>query len=147
MAVGLAVVLGLAIAHWSTIRDHIEAWHFQLTSDSETIAPEVPFREPPASGVGWLNEDEGYVRLNERDWCRVLANFSGDPVIRERDSAGHFLTNVSGPHEGWGDLAHRILEDEGWRVIKQRFPRRAYVVISKHMWDPLEEEEEATPAE
>jgi hypothetical protein len=102
---------------------------FQLTTDTETIEPVVPFREPPESGVGWLNEDEGYVRLNERDWCRVLADFSGVPVIREQNSVGHFLTNVSGPHEGWGDLSRHVLIDEGWRVMKQRLPREAYVVI------------------
>ena len=44
MAVGVAVVLVLAVAHWSTIRDHVEAWQFQLTTQTETIGPKDNLR-------------------------------------------------------------------------------------------------------
>ena len=32
--VGVAVVL-----NWTTVRDHVEAWHFQLTEDTQALVP------------------------------------------------------------------------------------------------------------
>ena len=52
MAVGLAVVLVLAIAHWSTVRDHVEAWWFQLTKKTATIEPLPGLQGMPLLFVG-----------------------------------------------------------------------------------------------
>ena len=32
MVVGVAVVVGLAIAHWGAIRDHVEGWRSRTAS-------------------------------------------------------------------------------------------------------------------
>ena len=33
------VLVALIVANWSTVRDDVEAWHFQLTRQTETIVP------------------------------------------------------------------------------------------------------------
>jgi hypothetical protein len=38
-ATGGAVLLVLVVANWRTVRDHAEAWWFQLTRETETIEP------------------------------------------------------------------------------------------------------------
>jgi hypothetical protein len=95
MAVGLAVVIVLVIAHWGTVRDHVEAWHFQLTRETESMDPAPwdsgpPLVFAPAETVSW-------------------------PAL---------------PAKAWhtADLAV-TLGASGLRVLEQRFPRRAYVVI------------------
>jgi hypothetical protein len=35
------VVAFLVAANWATVRDHVEAWHFQLTRETETVTAEV----------------------------------------------------------------------------------------------------------
>ena len=42
MVVGIGVVLVLGIVHWDTIHDHGEAWHLQLTRETETFEPGPP---------------------------------------------------------------------------------------------------------
>ena len=39
MAMGLAAVIVLAVANWGTVRDHVEAWRFQLTRETVTMDP------------------------------------------------------------------------------------------------------------
>jgi len=41
VALVAAVVAVLAVACWGTVRDHVQAWHFQLTRETKTIAPLV----------------------------------------------------------------------------------------------------------
>jgi hypothetical protein len=38
-ALGAVLLAVLVVANWSTVRDHIEAWRFQLTTEKETIEP------------------------------------------------------------------------------------------------------------
>jgi len=120
-AAGLVVVLGLAIAHWKTILEHVEAWRFQLTRETVTITP--------APGGFSPIQDDLAVCL------RVLATDSGLPVIHDT-ALDRFVALVARYPPGPAirscltkDEALRHLRSKGWRVIEQRFPRRAYVVM------------------
>jgi hypothetical protein len=79
------------------------------------------------------------------EWVlHTLANFSGchvifDPKSLQRPARGRTTDHVSITWEESTDMASlaiKSLKKNGWRVLEQRFPRRAYVVI----WD-----EGATP--
>jgi hypothetical protein len=119
MVVGLAVVLVLAIAHWGTVRDHVEAWHFQLTRETRTIEPDP--LEPTL--VFKSNVDLTYPI--ELHLFRHVATFSQRPVIWAPEQN---VNLVSGGLSYTGDIT-KLLEAHGWRVLEQRFPRKAYVVI------------------
>ena len=60
-ATGLAVVLVVGILYRHAIRDHLQAWHFQLTRETTTIEP-----EPEMHGVGEVLEPTEPLRT---DWC------------------------------------------------------------------------------
>ena len=119
MAVGLAVVVALAIAHWDTARDHLKAWHFQLTRDTVTVDP----------GPSSENQDPTKVPLV------LLASLSGCPVICEEPGimmswsgwlkADHELSRAATST----DEMLRFLRQLRFRVLEQRFPRHVYVVI------------------
>ena len=47
VAVLVAIILAVLVAtHWGTVRDHVEAWHFQLTTETETVIAEPILRGP-----------------------------------------------------------------------------------------------------
>jgi hypothetical protein len=137
MVVGLAVVVGLAIAHWGTVRDHVEAWHFQLTYRNETITPgfRKPTEDQPTVGLEYYTVALEYYEYSTPTLFRLLAEHSGLPVIhppqeiKEVYSSPTELAFQSG--EPTVEEVRRLLQANGWCVIEQRFPRRAYVVI----WD------------
>jgi len=33
------VIVVFVVLNWSTVRDHVEAWHFQLTRETDTTMP------------------------------------------------------------------------------------------------------------
>ena len=108
---GAGVVALLVVLNWGTVRDHVQAWYFQLTRETKTIEP--------------LSIDAKAFRIEERLF-HVAANRSRCPVIFD---PGEVLTR-----ERYGGLepsggAKGLLEANGYRVLEQRFPRRAYVVI------------------
>ena len=132
---GAAVVAVLVVADRDTIRDHIDAWRFQSERKTEMIRG-VPDGPRPT-----------FVRLFGGLFER-LASCSGTPVIVDSQD-DHYRRMVP-----WGvsndllvwqimreppcslvaaggrrDLILKVLGSNGWRVIEQRFPRRAYVVI------------------
>jgi hypothetical protein len=106
-----ALLSVLVVTHWGAVRDHVEAWHFQLTRDTKTIDP-VP-EGMPARGTPYTEED--------------VLHFAADrlrcPLIVDHREEFFFLGDVS------GNSIRDILEKNRWRVLEQRFPRRAYVVI------------------
>jgi hypothetical protein len=132
MAVGLAVVIALGISHWDTVRDHVEAWHFQLTTKTETIEPD------PES---WVASAGDVTVFDVSDCLHLLSTLSGLCVIVEPASVPSLPKKWTGvitvtSSEGWATLteatttaARNALLLNGWRVLEQRFPRRAYVVI------------------
>ena len=135
MGLGLAVVLVLVITHWGTVRNHVEAWHFQLTTETETLEPH------PQDGPL-------VVKARTRHLCGLLADHSGQPVIlaaEEHDPLEHVPLHFTDRFEGeLTYVAKKILEANGWRVLQQLFPRRAYVVIphegySREILPPFQE--------
>jgi hypothetical protein len=98
LCLGALVVAVLVVACWGTVRDHVEAWHFQLTRETMTI--------PHPSG-----------------WPVILASGDRkalDTPITLPDRYKNVVTV---------DFGRALLEANGWRVLDQRFPRRAYVLI------------------
>jgi hypothetical protein len=138
----VAPVAVLAFAHWDTVRDHVEAWHFQLTRETKTADPKLD-RGPERLYRGGYYGLEGLKALpiDEREpfyeaptpWLCSLAEWSDNPVIYNRAevSSRKYYIVVSTTDEKTrrpsGIL--RIVRGNGWRVLKQRFPQRAYVVI------------------
>ena len=112
MASGLALLLGLAICYRDTVRDHVEAWHFQWTRETVTFSP---------------NDKDGIWGPGLR--FRKLSSSSNRRVIFEsRELERHFISRVN-RESLTADGMLDYLKDDGYCVIEQRFPRRAYVVI------------------
>jgi hypothetical protein len=115
---GGAVVVVLVVAHWDTVRDHVEAWHFQLTRKTATVLP--------ARG-GWLLAEERTWRFDRAGCLLVLATYSGLPVMIDSavDNASAFvITNPDEDPSMWTLLteakARRHLQENGWRILEQR---------------------------
>ena len=148
-AAGLAVVLVLGTIHRGAVRDHLEAWHFQLTRKTKTVTPGSAGRsftslcEKVGMGPRSVVQDE--VLLG------VLAERSGRSVIW--DPAGPTWAFVLGQGEELRTAADatRILRAGAWRVLDQRFPRRAHIVLHDEpppgaAGDPILVASEASPA-
>ena len=121
VAVLLAV---LAVANWSTVRDHVEAWHFQLARDTRTI-------EPLAEGAsGTYNPEERllHIAANRMSASVIFVPPPQHPFARR---ACDLPLQDLLPRTRWlpKQAIKPLLEKEGYRILKQRFPRRAYVVI------------------
>jgi hypothetical protein len=137
VTVGLALVASLVAFKWPTVRDHAEAWWFQVARKTETIEPAPALKESPRE---FMHAVEQEVTLIDMRGCfLVLATYSGLKVIfdsaEDENSAFPRTTDF---HSFWilprgSDLtaasALDVLRENGWRVLEQRFPRRAYVVI------------------
>ena len=137
MAVGVAVVLCLAIAHWGTVRDHIEAWHFQLTRETVTIERELG---DPTEEVTYCTASFSSTHSSsppaEMEWyqycthglAHLLAKHCSLPVIYQSEENEEVVSN---PTElaPTAEEVRRLLQTNGYRVLEQRFPRHAYVVI------------------
>ena len=120
-----ALVSVLVFTNWSTVRDHIDAWHFQLTRKTEVFDP---FRVTPDR----VNEEGVLVYLSPG--LQILSTHARRSIICDPEETKDIglwrVVRRLTPEE-----VVRVLEEEGHRVIEQRFPRRAYVAIR------LEEEE------
>jgi hypothetical protein len=139
MAIALAVVLVLAIAHSVAVRDHVEAWHFQLTRATEAIEPDPNLRgvealidystSGPPNGTSGVNSNGQWYEYWPDAFLSAFANYRGCPVIFELGGPSDWpLLETQGPvtAEMAGDILRRI-----WacRIIDQRLPRRACIVI------------------
>jgi hypothetical protein len=103
---GLAVIVGLGILHRQAVCDHVAAWHFQLTKETQTIEPEPPKDLPRI----W----------SARFYLAYLAYNSEQPVILGTDSAYDDLIIL--PSVDGEVTVEKRFEANGWRVIEQRFP-------------------------
>ena len=107
----VALVLGaLVVANWSTVRDHVEAWRFQLRQETAMIEsdPKGMSRQP---------------RTEEQLLHFAAARFHRPVIFSPREVTSSRLRTMRGRG------VREILENRGWRFLEQRFPRRAYVVI------------------
>src|SRR5262245_4515665 len=144
-ALGLALVVGLVACNWATVRDHAEAWWFQVTRETTTIDP-CPVPSGDCATLKGQSRGEGRSDFGLQSVLSVLA-CSGHSVIHDLpprsliergmswpppDPSFRFWVGSSWPVQiksATPDLAKRILRANGWRVLEQRFPSRAYVVV------------------
>lgn len=114
-ALGTVLVAVLALANWGIVRDHVEAWRFQLTRETETI-------QPVTEGV--IVDSYSYRR---EGLLHVGARQLGRPVIFDPAD----IPNLERMRRVWAyepDMK-ALFEMKGWRVLEQGLPRRAHVVI------------------
>ena len=121
---GSGVLAVCVVAHWSALCDHFEAWHFQLTRETALMRP-----GPLPAGFSWTTED-GKSRALPLLLC-LVANHSGMPIIF--DPVGVQETEIGSADSS---RALEFLKDRGFRVVEQRFPRRAYVVMRDATAEP-----------
>ena len=118
VALVAAVVAVLAVACWGTVRDHVQAWHFQLTRETKTIAPLV---------------DGGALDpfLRREPLLRIAFQELHHPVIFDPPEASQLprMGNWYQVSLDGEEAARVLLERCGYRVLVQRFPERAYVLI------------------
>ena len=118
---GTAVTLAFLVAvltatHWDRVCDHIEAWRFQATRKTGV-----------AEGGGRC----GNVSRAENLFLD-LAALSGRPVIFAWDDDDEYDVALPGDVTPRGvDAVLRVLALNDYRVLEQRFPRRAFVVIRR----------------
>jgi hypothetical protein len=109
VAAGCLVVAGVVAFNWPTVRDHIQAWWFVATRETRAM---------PATGTSFLSHE---------DWaCFDLAQYLGKPVIFDK------AMRISTELVDWrlpSDVVLLRLRENGYRIIEQRFPCRAYVVV------------------
>jgi hypothetical protein len=134
-AMGLVVLLGLGFLYRAAIRDHLEGWHFQLTRETETIPRETILKESdsPLILASRRGPSGSKLGIDDRVLFLMLGMCSDHPVICDptEGSGSHFGSRFE-PREltvrSDADVI-RYLKENGWRVIVQRFPWRAYVVM------------------
>jgi hypothetical protein len=130
---GSGVIVGLLVVILSdAVRTHIEAWWLQSTTPTEIIEPNPALQGSVLSVVA---NDSRLTTL-----VGILANHSGLPVIVHR--VGYDPASLNPPVRMdttyWGvtsNWALHALRDRGCRILEQRIPRRAYVVIGKERDD------------
>ena len=135
---GTGVVAVLVVVHWGTIRDHIEAWHFQLARKTMTIAAytgtERHLQDLPA-----LHAASTVYQSCDLEYLLSVFVSLERPAIVEDEGGATGISWFIGEETPLGpiswkvstaDLARRILAARGYRIIEQRFPRRAYVVLA-----------------
>jgi hypothetical protein len=120
---GLAMVLAVGIFYRRVVLDHIQEWQFQLTQETRTIEP-----EPALQGDAFLLA-EPPVGLPLISFLEILANYSGWPVIHAPEEGNSETELLARAERVTADIARMTLESSGYRVLEQRFPRKAYVVI------------------
>jgi hypothetical protein len=131
---GAGVLALLLVAHWGTVRDHVETWHCQLTRKTEAIIPDPALKELRLDGEGHLLRSQ-IARAQDSTsliFLRLFATTSGHAVILPADDRTILDWQVilpTRPEEVGTDIMKDELEAMGRRVLKQRFPRRAYVIL------------------
>jgi hypothetical protein len=122
-AIGFAVVAAVAF-NWDVVRDHAEAWWFEMTTRTESLLP-----DPSKKGMAAKNASPWPPRL---ECLQFIADYSGVPVIFDAENSD--LEEVStwakrGLSCATAEASLNVLRDGNWRIIRQSFPRAAYVAI------------------
>jgi hypothetical protein len=114
---GLALAAGLVALNWATVRDHAEAWWFLMMREPEGEISPPALRETPVVHVKEVH-------------LSLLALSSGCPVVFDRDALPAWTGLMPDPqYRGSTAAILQHLRDYGYRIVEQRFPRRAYVVV------------------
>jgi len=143
VTIGAAVlgagVIGALMVAPGPVRDHVEAWHFQLTTDTKTIElarPSKGFEDSFLSpALTPAPRSTATIELQTYGMLALLASYSGAPVIvAVEDAAKKILwrpaeVQLESSLDSSHQLAIQVLTANGYRVLEQRLPRRAYVVI------------------
>jgi hypothetical protein len=110
------LVAALLVANWRTVRDHVEAWHFQLTRETETWEP--------------IYNVEG----NVLPGIEILSTYSHSAILW--DVTEGISTSMFTVYEGYSlatvNKVLRGLEEDGYRVLEERCPHKAYVIIRNY---------------
>ena len=111
-AAALVVVLlaVLVVTHWGAVRDHVKAWHFQLTRQTKALHPFGDEAVPYAT--------------EEYQLLLIMANSLRSPVIF--DPKERFELRPLAREAG---TIRMLLESNGWRFFEQELPRKAYVLV------------------
>jgi len=134
------VVAIMTVAHWSAVCDHVEAWHFQLTRNTKTIQANAGNQAFDQSAT--LSYMLAEVPLHH------AAKILRCPVIFDPQEVT-LMSNGLMPSGGI-----ELLQACDYRVLEQRFPRRAYIVIRLSdeelyqrglLWGGIRLEEPASP--
>jgi hypothetical protein len=116
---GLAVILGLGILHRGAVRDHLEAWRFQVGRETEMIRVDPRMRVIPMREAS----------ISFRFLLLVLAAHSDCPVIFDPDDSDLMIQMDLATRNALRHRARDTVQEQGWHVVEQRIPRRAYVVV------------------
>jgi hypothetical protein len=117
-ALGAALVAILVVVYRDCIRDHVGAWHFQLTRKTEMI-------QPPLEGGLHGESTDGPLLI------RIAAEELHCPIIFDPADMPQIEKVRADLLHGEGRMLG-LLEKSGWRVLEQRFPRRAYICMRSH---------------
>ena len=105
------IVAVLVVANKGTVRDHVEAWHIQVTTETERLTP-------PRNGDVLFGPAPGLQVLSSHAERSVICKAGGVDV-------GIWQAN---PKVTLGEMLG-LIREQGFRVLEQRFPRRAYILI------------------
>ena len=116
------VIVVFVVLNWSTVRDHVEAWHFQLTRETVTYEPRT------------LTLSERWEGHFEGPCFQILSTYSNRDVILdtsvEREYRERWVWVVERSLALTAEAVLREFRGDGWRILEQRFPRSAYIVIA-----------------
>ena len=134
VALVAGIVAVLVVANWGTVRDHVEAWRFQLTRKTGVMTGpgrcgNMSEAEDLFWDLFWFSgrpvifeyEDENQVRSMGNQRMRYVFDQSARADLNRAAEEGDIVRAV--------DAVKGVLALNGFRVLEQRFPRRAYVVI------------------
>jgi hypothetical protein len=136
-------VLGAAVVGVFVVlqfRLHLQAWNFQRTRKTVKIEPDPGLRTLLAGITGAMEMDV-------KTCLRVLSAYSRSSVIAEQEETARARVLRSKNPEDREPLvltaltaaaACDALEARGWRIIKQRLPREAYVVFREERIQALD---------
>jgi hypothetical protein len=132
-AIGLAPIAGLVAFNWGVVRDHAEAWWFQTTSEARTFQPTdkpSPLLQPEFqlmclaihTGCAVVGDPACFPKSPSHNTWRYIVQHA-----REVDGTVRLDGIMPGPDTASGML--QALRSDGYHIVEQRFPRRAYVVV------------------
>jgi hypothetical protein len=125
----VAVLTAFVIIYRDTVRDHLEAWRFQVTRKMHVMMPDPDLEgEPQQIERVYVFRRHG---VNRGDLLRMLADHSGVPVVLDAQlsTSGYESLTADECTSVTSSTVLHCLRECGWRIVEQYGPRRAYVVL------------------